>query len=85
MTHHNYYGFDGHHEMPVDPKAFQRGNRAQAEVAFWRHLEPSSWVFNVTSLNRPLGGMALGWTEAEESERREESERSGPSGYRCEK
>eukprot|EP00913_Durusdinium_trenchii_P012039 g11311.t1 len=60
LTHHNYYGFDGHHEMPVDPKAFQRGNRAQAEVAFWRHLEPSSWVFNVTSLNRVRLGDLIG-------------------------
>ncbi|CAE7262703.1 hypothetical protein AK812_SmicGene15395 [Symbiodinium microadriaticum] len=52
IKHHNYYGFDGHHQELKDPSAFDPKNAAHRGVAFWSHLEPSSWIFNSSDMNR---------------------------------
>ncbi|CAE7233129.1 unnamed protein product [Symbiodinium sp. CCMP2592] len=52
LKHHNYYGFDGHHQKPRYPEDHNTKNIAENGVVFWKHLEPSSWVFNYTNTNR---------------------------------
>ena len=52
LKHHNYYGFDGHHQKPRYPEDYNNKNVAENGVVFWKHLEPTSWVFNYTNTNR---------------------------------
>ncbi|CAE7658598.1 unnamed protein product [Symbiodinium pilosum] len=52
LKHHNYYGFDGHHQKPRYPEDYNSKNVAENGVVFWKHLEPTSWVFNYTNTNR---------------------------------
>ena len=52
LKHHNYYGFDGHHQKPRYPEDYNAKNVAESGVVYWKHLEPSSWVFNYTNTNR---------------------------------
>ncbi|CAK9011059.1 unnamed protein product [Durusdinium trenchii] len=52
LKHHNYYGFDGHHQKPRYPEKYDPTNPSETSVAFWRHLNPTSWVFNSTNTNR---------------------------------
>ena len=52
LKHHNYYGFDGHHQKPRYPEQHDPHNVAERGVVFWKHLDPQSWVFNYTNTNR---------------------------------
>lgn len=52
LKHHNYYGYDGHHNKPTKPSQYDKGNAAERGVVNWNHLEPSSWVFPYTNTNR---------------------------------
>eukprot|EP00933_Yihiella_yeosuensis_P078415 TRINITY_DN8989_c0_g1_i2.p1 TRINITY_DN8989_c0_g1~~TRINITY_DN8989_c0_g1_i2.p1 ORF type:complete len:555 (+),score=118.03 TRINITY_DN8989_c0_g1_i2:57-1721(+) len=52
LKHHNYYGYDGHHNMPDSPDKYDPKNAAQKGVVNWKHLERDSWVYAGENLNR---------------------------------
>merc|ERR1712048_1072774 len=42
ISHHNYYGYDGHHGTPRTPADYVPSNPLHSETGQWKHLEPKS-------------------------------------------
>jgi len=52
FSHHNYYGYSGHHRLPKKHSDFDANNINHTQVARWRHLEPDSPAYSDHGLNR---------------------------------
>eukprot|EP00928_Gymnodinium_smaydae_P058005 TRINITY_DN41214_c0_g1_i1.p1 TRINITY_DN41214_c0_g1~~TRINITY_DN41214_c0_g1_i1.p1 ORF type:complete len:579 (+),score=52.21 TRINITY_DN41214_c0_g1_i1:73-1737(+) len=63
LSHHNYYAWDGHHEVPKTPSAYNSAKELHRKVGYWGHLDPDSFPAQDRNLNRIRLGDLIALTE----------------------